>query len=229
MTLRALPVPVRSRTARLRSASALRSLRTRKTVFFASTFLALAVGCRQDMHDQPKYRPLRGSEMFEDGRSARPLVAGTVARGSLREDRVFFSGRSGDAFVRELPLALTPELLARGRGQFEIFCAPCHGRSGRGDGMIVRRGFKAPSSYHVDRLRAMPVGYFFDVISNGFGAMNDYAAQITPADRWAIAAYVRVLQYSQYAPASELPAAARPALEASLRDAEPAAAEGHQR
>jgi mono/diheme cytochrome c family protein len=191
--------------------------------------LALAGACRQDMHDQPKYRPLRGSEIFEDGRSARPLVPGTVARGSLREDRVFFTGRSGDEFVPDLPLALTPELLARGRQQYEVFCSPCHGLAGRGDGMIVRRGFKAPSSYHVDRLRAMPVGYFYDVISNGFGAMNDYAAQVNPADRWAIAAYVRVLQYSQYAPASELPAAARPALEASVQAAAPSAAEGHQR
>ncbi len=113
-------------------------------------------------------------------------------------------------------MKVTPELLARGQERFQIFCSPCHGRTGRGDGMIVQRGFKAPSSYHVDRLRAMPIGYFYDVITNGFGAMADYSAQVPPADRWAIAAYVRTLQYSQYAPAADVPPDKRADLEKSL-------------
>jgi hypothetical protein len=179
--------------------------------------LAAAVhACRQDMHDQPKYKPLRPSEIFADGRSARPLVTGTVARGSLREDTAFYTGKVGKDFVTEIPGGVTPELLARGRAHFEVFCAPCHGRTGRGDGMIVQRGFKKPTSYHVDRLRQVPVGYFYDVMTNGFGAMSDYSAQVDPADRWAIAAYVRTLQYSQYAPAADVPADRRPELDRSL-------------
>ena len=186
--------------------------------------LALAGACRQDMHDQPKYKPLRESEIFADKRSSRPLVEGTIARGTLREDAAFFTGKDAQGFVSELPVKLTPQLLERGRTEFEVFCSPCHGRTGRGDGMIVQRGFKAPPSYHVDRLRQMPIGYFFDVMTIGFGAMPDYASQIAPADRWAIAAYVRTLQFSQYAPASAVPADKRGELEHSLR---PGAVEEH--
>jgi len=194
---------------------------------FALVLLAAAVtGCRQDMHDQPKYKPLRESELFADKRSARPFVAGTVARGTLREDALYYTGKSGDAFVAEIPVKVTAELLARGQTQYQVFCAPCHGRTGRGDGMIVQRGFKRPSSYHVDRLRQMPVGYFYDVITNGFGAMADYSAQVPPADRWAIAAYVRTLQYSQYAPAADVPADRHPELDKSLAAAS-AAPEHH--
>jgi mono/diheme cytochrome c family protein len=189
--------------------------------------LAIAMGaCRQDMHDQPKYRPLRGSELFADKRSARPLVEGTVARGTLREDTAFFTGKTPGGFVADLPLPLNAELLARGRSQFQVFCTPCHGQTGRGDGMIVQRGFKAPSSYHVDRLRQMPVGYFYDVITIGFGAMSDYAAQVPPKDRWAIAAYIKTLQLSQYAPASDVPEDKRAELEKSV-SAAPAAPEHH--
>jgi mono/diheme cytochrome c family protein len=184
-----------------------------------------ATSCRQDMHDQPKYKSLRPSEIFADGRSARPLVTGTVARGTLREDTVFYTGKAGTDFATEIPIAVTPELLARGRREFQVFCSPCHGRTGRGDGMIVQRGFKKPTSYHVDRLRQMPVGYFYDVITNGFGAMSDYAAQVPPEDRWAIAAYVRTLQYSQYAPAADVPADKLPELDRSL--AAPATAQEH--
>ena len=187
--------------------------------------LAAAVtACRQDMHDQPKYRPLRGSEIFDDGRSARPFVPGTVARGTLREDAVLYTGKVGNDFVTEIPVPVTADLLARGRTEFEVFCSPCHGRTGRGDGMIVQRGFKKPSSYHVDRLRQMPIGYFYDVMTVGFGAMSDYAAQVTPADRWAIAAYVRTLQYSQYAPAADVPADKHPELDRSLAAAAAATA-----
>jgi mono/diheme cytochrome c family protein len=184
----------------------------------ALALLAAAAGggCRQDMHDQPKYRPLRESEMFADGRSARPLVEGTVARGSLREDAAYFTGKSGGQYLTRIPVEVTPALLARGQERFQIFCSPCHGRTGRGDGMIVQRGYKAPSSYHVDRLRGMPIGYYYDVITNGFATMPDYAAQVAPADRWAIAAYIRVLQYSEHAPVAEIPAERRPQLEASV-------------
>jgi mono/diheme cytochrome c family protein len=195
----------------------------------ALVLLAAAVtACRQDMHDQPKYRPFRGSETFADGRSARPLVPGTVARGTLREDAVLYTGKAGSDFVADLPVPLTAELLARGRQRYEVFCSPCHGRTGRGDGMIVQRGFKKPSSYHVGRLRQMPVGYFYDVVTNGFGAMSDYAAQVPPLDRWAIAAYVRTLQYSQYAPAADIPADKHPELDRSLAPA-PASAQEHGR
>ena len=203
----------------------------RPLLALALAVVASGAACRQDMHDQPKYRPLRGSELFDDQRSARPLVAGTVARGSLREDEVYFTGKQGKDFVAELPASvkLTPELLARGQQQFQIYCTPCHGRTGRGDGMVVRRGFKAPVSYHTDRLRTIPIGYFYDVMTNGFGAMADYAAQVAPADRWAIAAYIRTLQYSQYAPAADVPADRRGELDRSLAAAPAAghAAEGH--
>jgi mono/diheme cytochrome c family protein len=174
------------------------------------------VACRQDMHDQPRMKPLRGSGMFPDGRSARPLVAGTVARGTLQEDEAFFTGRTKAGFVSEPPVEVTDELLHRGRERFEVFCSPCHGRTGRGDGMVVQRGFKQPPSYHTERLRTLPIGYLYDVASHGFGAMSGYAAQVPPADRWAIVAYVRVLQYSQYAPVADVPREAWPALERSL-------------
>ena len=205
-----------SRSARLRSASAThpRVSWARRAAFIL--LVALTGACRQDMHDQPKYRPLRGSEMFADKRSARPLVEGTVARGTLREDAAFYTGKTADGFVSEIPVKVTAELLARGQSQYQVFCAPCHGRTGRGDGMIVQRGFKKPSSYHVDRLRQMPIGYFYDVISIGFGAMSDYAAQVPPQDRWAIAAYVRTLQLSQQAPVADVPEDKRALLEASV-------------
>ena len=189
---------------------------------FAVALVAGAGGaCRQDMHDQPKYKPFRQSALFEDKRSARPLVTGTVARGTLREDEVYYTGKRGKDFVPELPVEVTPALLARGQEQFQVFCSPCHGRTGRGDGMVVRRGFKAPPSYHSDRLRAVPVGYFYDVITNGFGAMADYSAQVPPADRWAIAAYIRTLQYSQYAPVADVPGTERGRLDETLGAASP--------
>jgi len=192
--------------------------------------LALVVGtaaaCRQDMHDQPKMKPLRESEMFPDGRSARPLVAGTVARGMLREDEAFFTGRTEAGFVSEPPVKVTSELLLRGRERFEVFCSPCHGRTGRGDGMVVQRGFKPPPTYHSERLRTLPIGYLYDVATRGFGAMSGYAEQVPPADRWAIVAYVRVLQYSEYAPVADVPGEARAELERSVG---PATGPGEER
>jgi mono/diheme cytochrome c family protein len=191
--------------------------------------LALAVlagaGCRQDMHDQPKYRPFRESALFADKRSARPLVPGTVARSMLREDDALYTGKVGKDFVTEVPVPVTAELVQRGRTEFDVFCSPCHGRTGFGDGMIVQRGFKQPPSYHTDRLRQKPIGYFFDVMSGGFGAMPDYASQIPVHDRWAIAAYVRTLQLSEYAPVGDVPGEKHAELERSLEA--PAAAEAH--
>ena len=167
----------------------------------------LLIGCRRDMQDQPKYRPFRKSTFFGDERSARPQVAGTVGRGQLHEDSLMFSGKSGAAFADTFPAPVDEALLRRGQERYRIYCSPCHGLLGRGDGMVVRRGYRPPSSFHVERLRAQPVGYFFDAISHGFGAMPDYAAQILARDRWAIVAYVRTLQKSQNVKLAELPEA----------------------
>ena len=173
----------------------------------AAVFLAVLgvsplalIGCRQDMHDQPKYKPLAASTFFPDGQSARPLVADTVARGHLDDDLEFYSGKTAagqplDAF----PMAVTADVLNRGRERFNIYCSPCHDRTGGGRGMVVRRGFKPPPSLHVERLVQAPPGYFFDVMTSGFGAMPDYRSQVAAADRWAIVAYIRALQRSQQA------------------------------
>ena len=174
-----------------------------------------AAGCRQDMHDQPKFKPLAKNDFFADRRSARPLVDGTIARGHLREDAVLYSGKAGGKPVDTFPFAVSAAVMARGRERFDIFCSPCHGRSGDGDGMIVRRGYRKPPTFHQDRLRQAAPGYTFDVITNGFGAMPDYAQQIPVRDRWAIVAYIKALQRSQHAAIDGLPAAARAALEAA--------------
>jgi mono/diheme cytochrome c family protein len=176
--------------------------------------LAAGVACRQDMQDQPKYIPLRPSNFFADGRSARPFVAGTVARGHLGDDTLFNTGKGPDGKPsNDFPFPVTKEVIERGQNRFNIYCTPCHGRLGNGDGMIVRRGYRKPPSYHIDRLRQVPNGYIFDVITNGFGAMPDYAAQIPTQDRWAIVSYVRALQLSQNASINDVPAAARTQLE----------------
>src|SRR5215470_13572545 len=161
------------------------------------------------MHDQPKYIPLRQSSFFGDERSARPLVAGTVARGHLHEDTLLYTGKVNGADATVLPFPVDPAVMARGRERFEIYCSPCHGRTGQGDGMVVRRGFRHPPTFHQDRLRNAPVGQLFDVITNGFGAMPDYAAQIQTRDRWAIVAYVRALQLSENATINDVPPDAR--------------------
>ena len=167
----------------------------------AAACLVLIAGCRQDMADQPKNTPLSPSSFFADGRSERPLIDNTVPRGSLADDPLFIP-KDSNAF----PLPLTQELLDRGQDRYKIFCSPCHGLQGDGNGMIVMRGMKRPPSYHQDRLREVPNGYLFDVITNGFGAMQGYSAQVQPQDRWAIVAYVRALQLSRNAPVSGLPA-----------------------
>jgi mono/diheme cytochrome c family protein len=166
--------------------------------------LALA-GCRQDMHDQPRFKPLAKSDFYADLRSARPQVEGTVARGQLNADTYFYTGYVGKDPGDYMPFPATVDVLARGQQRFNIYCAPCHSRVGDGNGMIAQRGFVPPPSYHTDRLRKAPLGYFFGVITNGYGAMPDYASQIPPRDRWAIVAYLRALQLSQAATLSDVP------------------------
>ena len=182
------------------------------------TFIGLAVlaaACRRDMQDQPRYRPFRPSAFFQDGRSARPLVAGTVARGQLEEDDHLHRGRIGEEFAATFPFPVTAEVLERGRERYDIFCAPCHGRVGDGDGMVVQRGMRRPPSLHIERLRKSPAGYHFDVITNGFGAMIDLADRVSVEDRWAIVAYVSALQRSQSAGIADVPPAERERLEKS--------------
>ena len=169
-------------------------------------------GCRQDMQNQPKFVPLRSNTFFPDLRSARDPVPGTVAQGQLDEDTYFLTGKHGNLLGNELPDELSNEvskkglssLLQRGQERYNIYCTPCHAHVGDGHGMIVQRGYKQPPSFHEQRLRDKPLGHFFDVMSNGFGAMPDYAAQIQPADRWAIATYIRALQRSQNARENDL-------------------------
>ena len=187
-----------------------------RTLALCAATMLFALGCRQDMHDAPRYDPLEESHFHADSRSARLPVEGTVARGNLREDVGYFTGKTVDGqWVAEMPVKVDLALLRRGQERYNIFCAPCHDQLGNGRGLIVRRGFKQPATYHSDRLRTVPVGYFVDVITNGFGQMPTYAPQVKPADRWAIAAYIRALQYSQNAPAAELSQADRQALAAA--------------
>jgi mono/diheme cytochrome c family protein len=174
--------------------------------------VALA-GCRQDMHDAPRYEPLEASTFFANGQASRLLVANTVARGTLREDTHLNEGKVNGELATTFPMPVTAEVMARGQERFNVFCTPCHGPTGSGNGMVVQRGFRAPPSYHEDRLRNAPVGYFFDVMTNGFGAMQDYASQVPVADRWAIAAYIRALQLSQRATVADVPANRRAQLD----------------
>src|ERR1044071_7059254 len=194
--------------------------------FCLFTFTFLVSGCRQDMHDQPKYKFGRESAFFPDQRASRPLVEGTVARGQLRDDKLFYTGKTDAAaaapaqttsstgaqpatsfpgYATTFPFAIDEAALNRGQERYNIYCSVCHGLTGEGDGMVVNRGYRKPPSYHQDRLRQAPAGYLFDVVTNGFGAMPDYAQQISPEDRWKIVAYIRALQVSQQGtPAAEL-------------------------
>jgi mono/diheme cytochrome c family protein len=168
--------------------------------------LALA-GCRQDMHDQPRFKPFAKSDFYSDLRSERPPVEGTVARGELHADTYFYTGKIGNNPGDYMPFPVTQEVLDRGRQRFDIFCAPCHSRTGDGNGTVPARGFpRKPPSYHTERLRKTPLGYFFDVITNGFGIMPDYASQIPARDRWCIVAYIKALQLSQDATMADVPA-----------------------
>ncbi|HUJ81406.1 MAG TPA: cytochrome c [Candidatus Acidoferrales bacterium] len=169
----------------------------------------LLSGCRLDMHLQPKYLPYAKTDFFADGRSERQPVPGTVARGQLRVDELFYTGRENGVVVDKFPFTITRADLERGRERFNVYCTPCHDYTGSGRGMIVQRGFPQPPSYHIQRLRDAPVGHFFEVMTNGFGAMYSYAARIEPADRWRIAAYIRVLQLSQNAKIDDVPESER--------------------
>lgn len=175
----------------------------------------LLTGCQQEMANQPRYKPLAASPFFEDGRSARDLVPGTVARGQLHLEEALYTGKDQGDAVTNLPLPLTHELMARGRERYNIYCTPCHDHVGMGHGMIVQRGYPRPPSFHISRLRQAPIGHFFVVMTHGYGAMPEYAPQVPPQDRWAIAAYIRALQLSQYAPVAELPADVWQQLEAA--------------
>jgi Cytochrome C oxidase, cbb3-type, subunit III len=204
-------------------------IRARAAIFACVACLLAAAGCRLDMHVQPRYNPYDPTDFFGDGRSARQPVAGTVPRdanvgetdeasaggsaggniGGTPSSVTRAGGSDGDANANAFPFAMTREVLERGRERFNIFCAPCHGLGGDGDGMIVQRGFQTPPSYHLDRLRNAPAGHFFDVITNGFGAMYPYGYRVPVRDRWAIVAYIRALQLSRQATIDEVPPAER--------------------
>ena len=211
----------------MKTVSNLSGSRVSSFAFLLLTFSFFLSGCRRDMQDQPKAKPYRSSSFFKDGLSSRPPVEGTVARGWLRTDKELFTGKKSTApaaansqtgpaastpvanasasqvaaaypdDVDKFPFPITQEILDRGQQRFEIFCSVCHGLTGNADGMIVRRGFRKPPSYHEQRLREAPVGHFFDVVTNGWGAMPSYASQVPVQDRWAIIAYIRALQLSQ--------------------------------
>jgi mono/diheme cytochrome c family protein len=209
---------VNRRTASLYSRFTIYDLRLFFTFcLFTFVFLLLS-GCRQDMQDQPRYEAYEKSDVFNNKMASRPPVEGPVARGQLRENSAMWTGKTGAGAQAQLtdtmPIEVNEQVLRRGQERFNAFCAACHGMTGKGDGMIVRRGFRAPPPLTNDRLMEAPVGHFFDVMTNGFGAMPDYSAQVSVEDRWAIVAYIRALQLSQRAPLADVPAAERQKLEA---------------
>ncbi|MGA8222231.1 MAG: cytochrome c [Candidatus Acidiferrales bacterium] len=165
----------------------------------------LIAGCRLDMHLQPKYLPYQPTTFFDDGRSERQPVPGTVARGHLRLDELLYTGKENGVLADKFPFPITRADLERGRDRYNIYCTPCHDYTGSGRGMIVQRGFSPPPSFHIDRLRGAPAGHFFDVITNGLGPMFSYASRVEPEDRWRIAAYIRALQLSQHAELRDAP------------------------
>jgi hypothetical protein len=167
--------------------------------------LVLATGCRMDMHDQPKYQSYEASDFFPDGRASRVPPEGTVAQGQLRDDDLLYSGKLNGKDSELFPFPITLDVLKRGQERFNIYCSPCHDRVGTGRGIIVRRGMKRPPSFHSARLREAPPGHFFNVITNGFGAMFSYASRLRPEDRWAVIAYIRALQLSQDATEGDVP------------------------
>lgn len=171
--------------------------------------LCFSLGCRQDMHNQPKFYPQRGTDFYADGRSVRPQVENTVARSQMHQDTYFYTGFSGGKEGDGLPFPVSTEVLARGQEKYNVYCTPCHSRVGNGAGMIVQRGYAQAGNFHTARLQSAPLGHFFNVISNGYGAMPDYSSQITPADRWAVVAYIRALQLSQNATSNDVASGAR--------------------
>ncbi len=191
---------------------------SRSRLLIAAAAVSLAA-CRQDMQDQPRFKPLQRSNFFADGRSARPTIAGTIARGHLQLNPALFLGEVNGRFVSTPPLPVDGALLARGRDRYDIYCSPCHSRAGDGRGMVALRGFRYPPSFHSDRLRGVPDGYIYAVITNGYGAMSDYSYQLEPRDRWAVTEYVRVLQFSRNAHTGELDENDRQALDRAASSA----------
>jgi mono/diheme cytochrome c family protein len=185
----------------------------RSTLTGLAAVCCALLGCHTDMQNQPRYEPLEASTFFEDGMASRPPVDGTVARGQLREDEAFYTGREGKQLVARVPIEVDLQVIERGRERFDIYCSRCHGVLGDGHGVIVSRGLRRPPSWHIERLRNAPAGHFFDVITHGFGAMPRYAVQVEPRDRWAIVAYVRALQLSQHASLEDVPDEERRQLE----------------
>ena len=200
-------------------------MRNKFTFALVATATLLVAGCRQDMHDAPRYEAYEASASFPDGRSSRTPPAGTVARGWLRDDEALYTGKLAGVVVDQFPFQIGHAELARGQQRFNIYCTPCHGKLGDGQGMVVQRGLRQAASYHNDRLRQEKAGYFYDVITNGFGAMQGYAEQIPVRDRWLIVAYVRALQLSQHASVDDVPADQRAALGASAAETPSASTE----
>ncbi len=188
-------------------------MKTNSGVVIILALLLCAGGCRQDMQDQPKYKPLAESRFFADGRSARPIPAGTIARDELEDNDSFHTGAANGKFLASIPMPVNAQLLHRGQDRYDIYCSPCHGSLGDGNGMVAQRGVRAPANFHTDRLRSVPPGYIYQVITNGYGGMGDYADQVPVSDRWAIVAYIRALQLSRNATVDEIPASARTQLE----------------
>ena len=182
------------------------------SLMLLASFAAGVPGCRRDMQDQPKYTPLEASSFFLDGRSARPVPYGTIARGHLDDTDAFHTGAVNGTFLNTIPLPITRPMLERGQSRYNIYCSPCHGMVGDGNGMIAKRGFKIPANLHDDRLRQAPPGYLFQVISNGYGAMPDYSSQIGVEDRWKIVAYIDALQLSRNATVADVSPEERPKL-----------------
>ena len=183
---------------------AIRPTRVLTQIGLAAACVMIWAGCRKDMYDQPKYEAYEPSTSFKDGTSSRPIVAGTVARGELRADEHYYTGKIDGKDADTFPFPVDAAMIEKGRERFGVYCTPCHGRLGDGRGMVVRRGFSPPPTFHSAYLREIPVGHFYSVITNGYGAMYSYAARIPVDHRWAIAAYIRTLQYSQNADLADL-------------------------
>lgn len=182
-----------------------------------SAISVLCMGCRREMYDQPRGDPLKSSDFFADGAASRPLPPHTVAQENFHTNGSYDTGKVGANFLAQIPFSVTRQVMERGRERFDIYCAVCHGRTGQGRGMVVQRGFPAPPSYDIERLRQAPPGYFYDVITRGYGVMFSYANRIESDDRWAIAAYIRALQLSHHATLADVPPAERAKLEAKTK------------
>jgi mono/diheme cytochrome c family protein len=180
-------------------------LKNKLALSTGALMLFALTGCRDDMHNQPRYKPLAASEFFADHRSERPEIEGTVARGHLKIDSARYTGKFNGEDIDQFPIPITRDDIERGRERFNIYCTPCHGRLGDGNGMVVLRGYRQAASYYSDKLMKAPVGHFFDVMTNGFGAMPSYASRVQPDDRWRIVAYIRALQLSESAKLTDVP------------------------